>query len=186
MSSQRAGTIRRPSHRDYDDMEDDELVTRARNWEALARYGFHPYMHNPQLKRWLPSIKARTLVLWGAIRRRGQACLWRGLREADSRRALRSYRQRRASSRDRAARSACRARREAFLKCACRRASEEQQTPWTSGTSAKSRIPTCRRMCSIARRRCARACPTATATRRWPPISSRNASTNSCWPMSWA
>jgi len=50
----------------YDDMEDDELVTRARNWEALARYGFHPYMHNPQLKRWLPNIKARTLVLWGA------------------------------------------------------------------------------------------------------------------------
>ena len=50
----------------YDDMEDDELVTRARNWEALARYGFDPYMYNPQLKRWLSSIKARTLVLWGA------------------------------------------------------------------------------------------------------------------------
>jgi len=50
----------------YDDMEDDELVARARNWETLARYGFHPYMHNPQLKRWLSSIKARTLVLWGA------------------------------------------------------------------------------------------------------------------------
>ncbi len=49
-----------------DDMEDDELVTRARNWETLARYGFHPYMHNPQLKRWLSNIKARTLVLWGA------------------------------------------------------------------------------------------------------------------------
>jgi pimeloyl-ACP methyl ester carboxylesterase len=50
----------------YDDMEDDELVTRARNWEALARYGFHPYMHNPRLKRWLPNITASTLVLWGA------------------------------------------------------------------------------------------------------------------------
>ena len=47
-------------------MEDDELVARARNWETLARYGFHPYMHNPQLKRWLSNIKARTLVLWGA------------------------------------------------------------------------------------------------------------------------
>ena len=47
-------------------MEDDALVTRARNWETLARYGFHPYMHNPQLKRWLSNIKARTLVLWGA------------------------------------------------------------------------------------------------------------------------
>ncbi len=50
----------------YDDMEDDELITRSRNWEALCRYGFHPYMYNPQLKRWLGSIKARTLVLWGA------------------------------------------------------------------------------------------------------------------------
>lgn len=50
----------------YDDMEDAELVTRSRNWEALCRYGFHPYMHNPQLKRWLGRIKARTLVLWGA------------------------------------------------------------------------------------------------------------------------
>ena len=49
----------------YDDMEDDELVAIARNREALARYGYHPYMHNPQLKRWLSSIKARTLVLWG-------------------------------------------------------------------------------------------------------------------------
>ena len=50
----------------YDDMEDDELVARSRNWETLARYGFHPYMYNPQLKRWLGNIKARTLVLWGA------------------------------------------------------------------------------------------------------------------------
>jgi pimeloyl-ACP methyl ester carboxylesterase len=50
----------------YDDMEDDELITRARNWETLCRYGFHPYLYNPQLKRWLGNIKARTLVLWGA------------------------------------------------------------------------------------------------------------------------
>ena len=50
----------------YDDMEDDELITRARNWETLCRYGNHPYMYNPQLKRWLSNIKARTLVLWGA------------------------------------------------------------------------------------------------------------------------
>jgi pimeloyl-ACP methyl ester carboxylesterase len=50
----------------FDDMEDEALVTRSRNWEALARYGFHPYMHNPQLKRWLRNIQARTLVLWGA------------------------------------------------------------------------------------------------------------------------
>jgi len=50
----------------FDDMEDDELITYSRNRETLCRYGFHPYMHNPQLKRWLGSIKARTLVLWGA------------------------------------------------------------------------------------------------------------------------
>jgi pimeloyl-ACP methyl ester carboxylesterase len=49
----------------YDDMEDDELITVSRNRETLCRYGFHPYMYNPQLKRWLPNIKARTLVLWG-------------------------------------------------------------------------------------------------------------------------
>ena len=51
---------------DFDAMEDEALVARARNWESLARYGFHPYMHNPHLKRWLPNIKARTLMLWGA------------------------------------------------------------------------------------------------------------------------
>jgi pimeloyl-ACP methyl ester carboxylesterase len=50
----------------YDDMEDHELVTLSRNRESLCRYGFHPYMYNPQLKRWLGNIKARTLVLWGA------------------------------------------------------------------------------------------------------------------------
>ncbi len=50
----------------YDDLEDDELVTIARNREALCRYGWHPYLYNPQLMRWLPNIKAQTLVLWGA------------------------------------------------------------------------------------------------------------------------
>jgi pimeloyl-ACP methyl ester carboxylesterase len=50
----------------FDTMTDDELVTRARNWEALCLYGWHPYMYNPRLKRWLGRIKAPTLVLWGA------------------------------------------------------------------------------------------------------------------------
>lgn len=49
----------------YDDLEDDDLVTISRNWESLCRYGWHPYMYNPQLKRWLGNIKAPTLVLWG-------------------------------------------------------------------------------------------------------------------------
>ncbi len=50
----------------FDAMTDDELVIRARNWEALCLYGWHPYMYNPQLKRWLRRIKTPTLVLWGA------------------------------------------------------------------------------------------------------------------------
>jgi pimeloyl-ACP methyl ester carboxylesterase len=49
----------------YDDMTDDELVTRARNWEALCLYGWHPYMYNPALTRWLKRIRRPTLVLWG-------------------------------------------------------------------------------------------------------------------------
>jgi len=51
---------------DYDAMEDDALVAHARNRDALCLYAWHPYMHNPQLKRWLPRIAVPTLVLWGA------------------------------------------------------------------------------------------------------------------------
>jgi pimeloyl-ACP methyl ester carboxylesterase len=50
----------------FDAMTDDELVIRARNWEALCLYGWHPYMYNPQLKRWLRRVRTPTLVLWGA------------------------------------------------------------------------------------------------------------------------
>jgi pimeloyl-ACP methyl ester carboxylesterase len=50
----------------YDAMSDEALVVRARNWEALCLYGWHPYMYNPQLKRWLRRISRPTLVLWGA------------------------------------------------------------------------------------------------------------------------
>src|SRR3989449_3725693 len=46
-------------------MSDDELVVRARNWDAACLYGWHPYMYNPQLKRWLRRITVPTLVLWG-------------------------------------------------------------------------------------------------------------------------
>jgi pimeloyl-ACP methyl ester carboxylesterase len=51
---------------DFDAMSDDEIVVRARNWDALCLYGWHPYMYNPQLKRWLRRISVPTLVLWGA------------------------------------------------------------------------------------------------------------------------
>jgi pimeloyl-ACP methyl ester carboxylesterase len=51
---------------DFNAMSDDEIVLHARNREALCLYGWHPYMHNPRLKRWLARIKVPTLVLWGA------------------------------------------------------------------------------------------------------------------------
>jgi pimeloyl-ACP methyl ester carboxylesterase len=51
---------------DYNAMSDEALVVRARNWESLCLYGWHPYMYNPQLQRWLGRIRTPTLVLWGA------------------------------------------------------------------------------------------------------------------------
>jgi pimeloyl-ACP methyl ester carboxylesterase len=51
---------------DYNAMSDEALVVRARNWEALCLYGWHPYMYNPQLTRWLRRITLPTLLLWGA------------------------------------------------------------------------------------------------------------------------
>jgi pimeloyl-ACP methyl ester carboxylesterase len=51
---------------DYDVMTDAELVARARNWDALSLYGWHPYMYNPRLAYWLRRIDVPTLVLWGA------------------------------------------------------------------------------------------------------------------------
>ncbi len=50
---------------DWNAMSDDEITVHTRNWEALCLYGWHPYMYNPQLKRWLRRITAPTLVLWG-------------------------------------------------------------------------------------------------------------------------
>ena len=50
---------------DFDAMSDDQIVVRARNWETLCLYGWHPYMYNPQLRYWLRRIAVPTLVLWG-------------------------------------------------------------------------------------------------------------------------
>ncbi len=50
---------------DFDAMSDDELIVHARNWDSLCLYAWHPYMYNPQLKRWLGRIPVPTLVLWG-------------------------------------------------------------------------------------------------------------------------
>ena len=37
----------------------------ARGREALAVFGWKPYMHNPRLKRWLHRIDVPTHILWG-------------------------------------------------------------------------------------------------------------------------
>lgn len=51
---------------DYNDMTDEQIVVRARNWEALCLYGWHPYMYNPQLRHWLRRVAVPTLLVWGA------------------------------------------------------------------------------------------------------------------------
>jgi pimeloyl-ACP methyl ester carboxylesterase len=51
---------------DFTKLSDDELAAIVRGREALALYGWKPYMHNPRLKRWLHRIDRPTLLLWGA------------------------------------------------------------------------------------------------------------------------
>ncbi|HXQ52787.1 MAG TPA: alpha/beta fold hydrolase [Stellaceae bacterium] len=55
--------------RDYKSLPEADLVIVARNREAMARYGWSPYMHDPKLKGRLHRIRAKTLVLWGAADR---------------------------------------------------------------------------------------------------------------------
>jgi pimeloyl-ACP methyl ester carboxylesterase len=51
---------------DFNEMSDEALIMRHRNWESLSLYAWHPYMHNPRLAYWLPRISVPTQVLWGA------------------------------------------------------------------------------------------------------------------------
>ncbi|HEY3185950.1 MAG TPA: alpha/beta hydrolase, partial [Solirubrobacteraceae bacterium] len=51
---------------DHDAMSDEALVAHARSRDALCLYAWHPYLYNPQLRRWLGRIGVPTLVLWGA------------------------------------------------------------------------------------------------------------------------
>lgn len=46
-------------------LDDEELRRRLRAREALARYGWQPYMHNPRLLDRLHRADAPALVLWG-------------------------------------------------------------------------------------------------------------------------
>jgi pimeloyl-ACP methyl ester carboxylesterase len=44
---------------------EEEVLRIARNEEALACFGWDPYLHNPRLLRWLHRISVPTLVAWG-------------------------------------------------------------------------------------------------------------------------
>lgn len=44
---------------------ESELAQIAQGREALALFGWKPYMHNPRLKNWLHRIDLPTLLLWG-------------------------------------------------------------------------------------------------------------------------
>lgn len=63
-----ANSYNRPevAERDTTKMSEDELAEIVRSREALSYYGWQPFMHNPQLKRWLRRVRMPTLVLWGA------------------------------------------------------------------------------------------------------------------------
>jgi pimeloyl-ACP methyl ester carboxylesterase len=50
---------------DYTQLPDTELAAVARGREALAVFGWKPYMHNPRLKRWLHRIDIPTHLIWG-------------------------------------------------------------------------------------------------------------------------
>jgi pimeloyl-ACP methyl ester carboxylesterase len=50
---------------DYASLPDTELAAIARGREALALFGWKPYMHNPRLRRWLHRIDIPTRLLWG-------------------------------------------------------------------------------------------------------------------------
>jgi pimeloyl-ACP methyl ester carboxylesterase len=52
--------------RDYKTMPDAEVTIAARNREALARFAWSPYMHDPKLPYRLHRIRIPTLFLWGA------------------------------------------------------------------------------------------------------------------------
>ena len=50
---------------DYSRLDDDELNAVARDRQAVALYGWRPYMHNPGLRQWLHRVRVPSLVVWG-------------------------------------------------------------------------------------------------------------------------
>jgi pimeloyl-ACP methyl ester carboxylesterase len=52
--------------KNYKSMSEPDLLATARNREALARFAWSPYMHDPKLRHRLHRISVPTLFLWGA------------------------------------------------------------------------------------------------------------------------
>ena len=52
--------------KNYKSMSEADLLATARNREALARFAWSPYMHDPKLRNRLHRIDVPTLFLWGA------------------------------------------------------------------------------------------------------------------------
>ncbi len=50
---------------DLSEAAEDDLLETMRNDEALATYGWEPYLHNPRLTRWLWRVRTPTSVVWG-------------------------------------------------------------------------------------------------------------------------
>ena len=51
---------------DFTKLPETELAAIVRGREALALFGWKPYMHNPRLKNWLHRIDIPTKLFWGA------------------------------------------------------------------------------------------------------------------------
>jgi pimeloyl-ACP methyl ester carboxylesterase len=53
------------ARREYKSMPDTDVQAAARNREAIARYGWSPFLHDPKLKARLHRIRIPTMMLWG-------------------------------------------------------------------------------------------------------------------------
>jgi aminoglycoside phosphotransferase (APT) family kinase protein/pimeloyl-ACP methyl ester carboxylesterase len=58
-----------------------DVLEMARNEEALATYGWEPYLHNPRLTHWLRRVAVPALVVWGGRDRVVAPGYGRGLAE---------------------------------------------------------------------------------------------------------
>ena len=88
---------------DYNAMEDAALIRRARSWDALCLYGWHPYMYNPRLQALAAAYQCADASAVGRFRPHRHARLWPRLRRADPQRPFHHDRQCRSPSGNRTA-----------------------------------------------------------------------------------